>query len=102
MRRVATVVVLLALLSPIVAFVLRGVFGPGGAIAGGGVVAAAILAPGVPAYALFRRKGWLKWRQIAPGGDQARRGRAVDWGGRESMLRLPAAHTHGEPPCRNL
>jgi len=68
MRRVVAAFVFLALVYPAVAFVLQGIVGPGGAIAVGGITAAAIVFLGVPAFALLLRMGWLRWWQFALGG----------------------------------
>jgi hypothetical protein len=50
------------------AFAMRGSFGTAGAltVAGTGVGGIALL--GVPAFLLFRRRGWLAWWQLGAGG----------------------------------
>lgn len=67
-RRVAAAFVVLALLYPAGALLVHGEVGTAGALTVGGIPFVAIVAVGVPAFALFRRRGWLAWWHFAAGG----------------------------------
>lgn len=71
MRRVVATFIAFTLFYAVVAFVLRGRFGIGSAIAVGGTGVAAVLILGAPAFALYLRNGWLAWWQFAVGGGAA-------------------------------
>lgn len=68
MRRVAATFVALALAFPTGALLLRGEIGTTGVLTVGGIPFLAIVAFGVPAFALFRRRDWLAWWHFAAGG----------------------------------
>jgi ABC-type tungstate transport system substrate-binding protein len=68
MRRVAITFALFASAYPLLAFVMRGAFGPAGALTLAGVTTAATVVLGVPAFILMCRRGWLEWWQLLCGG----------------------------------
>lgn len=67
-RRVAAAFVVLALLFPAGALLLHADIGATGVLTVGGIPFIAILAVGVPLFALLRRRGWLAWWHFAAGG----------------------------------
>lgn len=68
MGRVVAAFALFGLGYPLAAFVLRGAFGPAGAITLAGVTITASLLLGVPAFVLMCRRGWMRAWQFAVGG----------------------------------
>jgi hypothetical protein len=68
MGRVVVAFAAFALGYPLAAFVLRGAFGPAGALTVAGVTIAATLVLGVPAFVLLCRRGWMRWWHFACGG----------------------------------
>ncbi len=68
MRRVAIAFAAFVLAHVVFAFAMRETFGTAGALTVGAVGIGALVIVGVPAFVLFRRRGWLAWWQFAAGG----------------------------------
>ena len=68
MRRVAVVFAAFVLAHIAFAFAMRETFGTAGALTVGAVGVGALVVVGIPAFAVFRRRGWLAWWQFAAGG----------------------------------
>jgi hypothetical protein len=68
MRRVVITFAVFALAWPLVALVLRGAFGPAGALTLAGVTLLATVALGIPAFLFLCRRRWLEVWHFACGG----------------------------------
>ncbi len=68
MPRVVVAFVCLALAHVVFAVVMRRDFGAAGALAVAAAGIGGLIVLGVPAFLLFRRRGWLAWWQFGAGG----------------------------------
>lgn len=68
MRRVAIAFALLVLAHVAFAVAMRREFGTAGALTVAAAGVGGLVVLGVPAFVVFRRRGWLSWWQFATGG----------------------------------